>query len=73
MHEMMNLDYKIDDLKIQVDELKRELDDLKSSTRYELDCDEQKICMLLSDVSGLQSQVGDIDFRLEELEDKNCA
>ena len=73
MHEMMNLDYKIDDLKIQVDELKRELDDLKSSTRYELDCDEQKICMLLSDVSGLQSQGGDIDFRLEELEDKNCA
>ncbi len=48
-------------------------DDLKSSTRYEFDCDERKICTLLSDVSELQSQVGDIEGQIEEIEDKNNA
>tara|TARA_B100000427_G_scaffold189402_1_gene157350 strand:+ start:589 stop:789 length:201 start_codon:yes stop_codon:yes gene_type:complete len=63
----------IDELIIKVDEIRSELDDLKSSTRYEFDCDERKICTLLSDVSELQSQVGDIEGQIEELEDKNCA
>ncbi len=63
----------IDELIIKVDELKNELDDLKSSTRCELDSDEQKICELLSDVDSLGMQVGDIDGRLEEIEEKNSA
>jgi len=63
----------IDELIIKVDELKNELDDLKSSTRYELDSDEQKICELLSDVNGLGIQVGDIDSRLEVIEEKDSA